>query len=450
MDPHETMNRILSACKKLGVASVAVGFTRSRDQMVRFSNNSITVVNSWQNEVPTVYLASNGKRAACRIEEQEGVEFESIARELVDSMKVIPRGDVDFDLPKGPFIYQEIEGIYDKRLTEIDTGLIDAAEVAINSARKEGAERVSGVVISGSWEHYVLTSAGAEGSSRGTEIEITVRAFANEDSTGQGISIATNLDRFHPAEAGVSAGSIARKARGAKAGISGKYNVVFGPAIFADLVDRVADSASAYTVDLGLSFFQNTLGKRVASEKFSLNDNGRLPNGPGSISLDDEGFPTGEIHLIAKGILENYLHTSYTAAKHNAQPTGSAQFEGGLAGMVPAPRNLIVEPGEHQFGDLLDRAGSGLYITNNWYTRFQNYQTGDFSTICRDGVFEIRDGKLGNPVKGLRVSDNMIRILQSIEALSKERQWIRWWEVPTPTLTPYVLVRDVGITTASK
>lgn len=443
------MNRILSASKKLGVASVATGFTRSRDQMVRFSNNSITVVNSWQNEVPTVYLASNGKRAACRIE-QEDVDFDSIARELVDSMKAIPRGDVDFDLPKGPFTYQEIVGIYDKRLTEIDTGLIDAAEVAINSARKEGAERVSGVVISGSWEHFVLTSTGAEGSSKGTEIEITVRAFATEDATGQGISIATDLNRFHPSEAGVTAGSIAKKARGATAGIPGKYNVVFGPAIFADLVDRVADSASAYTVDLGLSFFQDTLGKKVASEKFSLYDNSRLPNGPGSISLDDEGFPTGETHLITKGILESYLHTSYTAAKHNARLTGNAQFEGGVAGMVPAPRNLIVEPGEQQFEDLLDRAGSGLYVTNNWYTRFQNYQTGDFSTICRDGVFEIRDGKPGNPVKGLRVSDNIIRILHSIEALSKDRQWIRWWEVPTPTLTPHVLVQDVGISTASR
>jgi len=444
-----TMNRILSACKKLGVASVVVGFTRSRDRMVRFSNNSVTVVNSWENEVPTVYLASNGKRAACRIEEQDA-EFENIARELVDSMKIMPPGDVDFDLPKGPFKYQEIEGIYDSRLDEIDTGLVDAAEVAINSARKEGAERVSGVVISGSWEHFVLTSAGAEGSSKGTGIEITVRAFATSDATGQGISVATNLNRFHPAEAGATAGVIARKARGATAGTPGKYNVIFGPAIFADLVDRAADSASAYTVDLGLSFFQDSLGKKVASEKFTLHDNGRLPNGPGSIGLDDEGFPTGETHLITRGILESYLHTSYTAAKHKARLTGSAQFEGGVAGMVPAPRNLIVEPGEQQFEDLLDRAQSGLYITNNWYTRFQNYQTGDFSTICRDGVFDIKSGKLGNPVKGLRVSDNMIRILQSIETLSKERQWIRWWEVPTPTLTPYVLVRDVGITTASK
>jgi len=449
LDPYETMNGILSACKKLGVRSVAVAFTRSRDQMVRFSNNSVTVVNSWQNEVPTVYLASNGKRAACRIEEEEGVEFKSIASELVDSMNVIPRGDVDFDLPRGPFNYEKIDGIYDRRLTEIDTGLVDAAEAAINSARKEGANRVSGVVISGNWEHFVLTSAGAEGSSKGTEIEITVRAFADEDATGQGISIATNLDRFHPDEAGVAAGSIARKARGALAGVPGKYNVVFGPSIFANLLNRVGSSASAYTVDQGLSFFGDKIMKKVASNILTLHDNSRLAKGPGSTALDDEGYPTQEIPVILDGVLQTYLHTSFTAAEHKATLTGSAIFDAGT-GMYPTPRNLVLKAGESSLQDLFDKAHEGLYITNNWYTRFQNYQTGDFSTICRDGVFEIKNGRLAQPVKGLRLSDNILRILQSVKSISKEQHWIRWWEVDVPTLTPYVLVEGVGITTANK
>jgi PmbA protein len=94
--------------------------------------------------------------------------------------------------------------------------------------------------------------------------------------------------------------------------------------------------------------------------------------------------------------------------------------------------------------------GDGLYLTNNWYTRFQNYQTGDFSSICRDGAFEIKNGKIARSVKGFRISDNMPRILQSITALSKERKWIRWWEVPIPVYLPHMIVEDVGITRATK
>ena len=450
MDPHETMEHIVSTAQKLGVKSVAASFTRSRDQMVRFSNNSITVINTWQVEVPTIYLVSDGKRAACRLEEQNVREIDVVVKELVDSMKVTPRGDVDFDLPKGPFRYGEIEGIYNKKLAEADTELIDAAEAAIDSARKEGADRVSGVVISSCWEHYVLTSAGSEGSGRGTGIEITVRAFSADDATGQGVSIATDLNGFDAKEAGRTAGSIAKMARNAVPGNPGKQKVIFGPSIFADLIDRVADSTSAYSVDLGFSFFLDSLRKKVASEKFSLSDVGNLPYGVGSIPVDDEGYPTGKTHLISKGTLQNYLHSSYTATKYSAQLTGNAQFDAGLAGMVPGPRNLIVEPGESTLKDLVDKAHTGIYITNNWYTRFQNYQTGDFSTICRDAAFEIKNGELDRPVKGLRVSDNMIRILQYILELSKDRHWIRWWEVPVPTLVPYALVNDVGITTASK
>lgn len=444
------MQAILSAAHELGTRSIATGFTRTRERMVRFSNNSITVTNSWQTEAPTVYLISDRKRAACRIEEQNPNELKNVIEELVKTMKLAPTGDVDFELPQGPFKYQPIPGIYDKMLAEAETELVDAVEAGINAAKKEGALRVSGVVISHAWERYILTSTGSEGSDKGTSVEMTVRAFAADDASGQGNSLATSLQQFDPEEAGRTAGRTAKMAESPEPGTLGKYNVILEPSIFANLLNRVGDSASAYAVDLGLSFFRNMVGQNVASQLFTMYDNSRLPKGPGSVALDDEGYPTQETRLIDEGRLETYIHTSYTAAKYKAHLTGNARFEGGMAGMIPTARNLIVEEGESTFEDLLDKARDGLYITNNWYTRFQNYQTGDFSTICRDGIFEIKDGKLTRPLKGLRISDNMIRILQSIKAMSKERHWIKWWEVDTPTLSPYALVEGLGITTANK
>ena len=449
MDPHDLMQQIITTAKMLGVQSVAAGFTRSRERMVRFSNNSITVTNSWLTETPTIYLVSGKKRAACRIEEQNPSDLKGVIEELVKAVKVTPEGDVEFTFPRGPFKYQPVPGIYDTRVAEAETELIDAVEAGISAAKKEGAVRASGVVASSDWAHYVLTSAGAEGSDKGTGIEMTLRAFAADDASGQGITVATSFQNFKPEEAGRTAGRIAKMAQNPEPGEPGKYNVVFGPSIFANLLNRVGDSASAYAVDQGLSFFRDMLKKKVASDNFTLHDNSHLPNGPGSIALDDEGYPTQETPLIVNGVLETYLHTSYTAAEHKASLTGSATFTA-ETGTYPTPRNLVLSAGENSLEDLFDKAHEGLYITNNWYTRFQNYQTGDFSTICRDGVFEIRNGSLARPVKGMRLSDNMIRILQSVKALSKEHHWIRWWEVGVPTLTPHVLVENVGITTAKK
>jgi len=449
MSPHDLMQEILTAAKKLGVDSTAAGFTRTHERMVRFSNNSITVTNSWRSESPTIYLASNKKRAACRIEEQNPTDLRSVIEELVKQMKVTPEGDVDFKLPQGPFKYQSIQGIYDKHVAEAETQLVDAVETGINAAKREGAVRVSGVVTSHVWESYVSTSAGAEGSDKGTEIEMTVRAFAADDAAGQGISVATSLQNFKPEEAGREAGQIAKMALNPQTGEPGKYNVVFAPSIFANLLNRVGDSASAYSVDQGLSFFQNGLKQKVASDNFTLHDNSRLASGPGSIALDDEGYPTQETPLIVNGVLQTYLHTAYTAAEHKAALTGSAAFAA-ETGMYPTPRNLILKAGESSVDDLFDKAHDGLYITNDWYTRFQNYQTSDFSTICRDGMFQIKNGKLTQPLKGMRLSDNLVRILQSITGISRDQHWIRWWEVAIPTLTPYVLAEGVGITTSQK
>ena len=450
MNPYDAMEQILASAQKQGVESAAAGFTRTHKRMVRFSNNTITITNSWLTETPTVYLVSKKRRAACMIEEQNPEGLKAVVEELARTMKVIPEGDVDFTLPRGPFKYEPIHGVYDEKIAEGETELIDAVDAGVNAAKREGALRVSGVVTSNTLQRYVSTSSGPEGSNKSTEIEMTIRAFSGDDASGQGITVATNFQQFNPEEAGRSAGLIAKMALNPDTGQAGKFNVVFAPSIFANLLNHVSESTSSYTIELGFSFFQDMLKRKVASEAFTLHDNSRLPYGPGSSTLDDEGYPTQDNVLIERGVLETYLHTSYTATKFKAQLTGSARFEAGIGGMVPTTRNIILEAGESSLEDLFDKAHDGLYITNNWYTRFQNYRTGDFSTITRDGVFEIKDGKLAHPVKGLRLSDNMVRILQSVKALSKEQNWIRWWEVPTPTLTPYVLVRNVGITTTNK
>ena len=70
--------------------------------------------------------------------------------------------------------------------------------------------------------------------------------------------------------------------------------------------------------------------------------------------------------------------------------------------------------------------------------------------MCRDATFEIKNGEIAQPVKGIRISDNMLRILASIIKLSKERKWTKSWESPRPFNTPYFVVENVGITRATK
>jgi PmbA protein len=158
--------------------------------------------------------------------------------------------------------------------------------------------------------------------------------------------------------------------------------------------------------------------------------------------FDDEGVPTRETAIIKSGILKNYLHNTSTAKKYKTKTTANA----GL--IVPSPINTILEEGNMPKEKLFKEIDNGLYITNVWYTRFQNYLTGDFSTIPRDGIFLIIDGEIAKSLKGIRISDNLQRILENIIGLSNKSEWIIWWglENQIPVLTPHVLVKDVNIT----
>jgi len=287
----------------------------------------------------------------------------------------------------------------------------------------------------------VLTTSGNVHASqeRGT-LDISVRAFTSDISSGHSVSISGSEDEFNSSEAGRIAGEIAVAASNPKSGESGRFTALLGPLIFADLISQVGILSSAFLVDIGQSFLVDKVGTQVACEKLSLTDDPTIADSYGARAFDDEGFPTRRNVIIEKGVLKGYLHNSITAKKYDVETTGNA----GL--ISPHPWNLVVESGEKSFDELLAEIDRGIYVTNDWYLRYQNYRRGDFSTIPRDGIFLIRDGFIESSVRELRISDNMLRILKNIRDLSRTRRWIKWWEVNVPTLTPYAVIEDLNFT----
>jgi PmbA protein len=197
---------------------------------------------------------------------------------------------------------------------------------------------------------------------------------------------------------------------------------------------------SAYNVMTQTSIFVDKLGQKVAPDTVSMRDT------PASYSVsnrvfDDEGVSVKENVLIDKGVLKTYLHNTSTAKIFKTETTGNA-------GLVsPAPWNIELDAGDMSKDEIFREVKRGLYLTNTWYSRFQNYVTGDFSTIPRDGIFLIEKGRIKQSWKNIRLSDNALRMLNSIAGISKERQHVHWWiEADPPSLAPYLLIKDVQIT----
>jgi PmbA protein len=168
----------------------------------------------------------------------------------------------------------------------------------------------------------------------------------------------------------------------------------------------------------------------------------------GSRRSDDEGVPTRKTEIIRNGKLLTYLHNTSTARKHKAKNTANA----GLMG--PHAWNVVVPPGEMSRDEMLEDMGNGLVVTNVWYSRFQNYSTGDYSTIPRDAILVVKKGEIVGSAKGVRISDNMERMMKGVLALGKVQKQVYWWEMEisgaAPTFVPDMLIDDVNVTKSTK
>jgi PmbA protein len=197
---------------------------------------------------------------------------------------------------------------------------------------------------------------------------------------------------------------------------------------------------SAYSIMTQMSVFINKLSKRVAPKIVTLKDNA-APSSMSNRVFDDEGVPTKENVVIDHGVLRTYLHNTSTGKIFKTKTTGNA----GL--VAPGAWNMEIDAGEMDKDELFAETKKGLYLTNTWYTRFQNYAKGDFSTIPRDGIFLVEKGEIKQSLKDLRLSDNALTMLGNIAEISKERQHVHWWgEADPPSLSPYVLMKNVHMT----
>jgi len=108
---------------------------------------------------------------------------------------------------------------------------------------------------------------------------------------------------------------------------SGKYRVVFSPEAFLSLVRVFSSLFNAQSILDKLSLSTpESIGSSIASPLLSVCDDPLHPDNVGASLFDSEGTPTRRVDLIEDGILTNFLHSSVTAKRLNAQPTGNGNI----------------------------------------------------------------------------------------------------------------------------
>jgi PmbA protein len=425
--------------KALGADEVIAKTVASRNQQVRFSNSQIDASLAWNSYVTDVVLSWKKRVVATQIANFKNID--STLKSLFELAKVSKENPAHGGFAQGKFRYKKSRA--DKTLGDLQNPaeyVLEAVEAAKKVAGPE--TNAGGAFFASISDVCQVSSEGPEGEDCRSAVELSIRAFSQNEASGHAVECSSTLKGFDAARAGRKAGEIAKQASNPKAGVEGKYDVVFNPLFVGSLLGMWGSMASAYYVMVQLSIFVDKIGKRVAPEIVTLRDS------PAAYSMsnrifDDEGVPARENVIIEKGQLKTYLHNTSTAKVFKTKTTGNAGI------VAPGPWNIELDSGEMTRDELFREVRHGLYLTNTWYTRFQNYAAGDFSTIPRDGIFLIENGEIKQSLKDIRLSDNALRLLGNITGISKERQHVHWWgEADPPSLSPYILMKDVQITTS--
>lgn len=421
-----------------GTDHVVVHAVSEQSTQLKFSNNRMSVLQSWDTVDIGVFIALKKKIASTSIKDFEPKKIDQAIDELLRFTQKIPPNHEFMGIAKGPCSYPKIDHLYDSKSKDMSP--VDFVEASINKALEMGAKRCAGLGEIEYIHHYVTTSGGIETEEQMSSFNLSLRALLDKYATGHSTFTSRTWNGFDYLSAAEEAGRIARDSKNPTAGKAGQFDVIFSPLAFAPLLDQIGGSASIFSVESGLSFFTDVMNKTVAPSFVTIYDDATFPGGIGSGMFDAEGHPSQRTPIIEKGVFKNYLHNTSTATRYKTKTTGNA-------GMIsPDPRNIRLVEGKEKKENLFSQVKNGLWITNTWYTRFQNHSTGEFSTIPRDGIFWIKNGKIEKPVKEIRISETMGAILKNIAGLARDAKNIISWEAEVPSRLPYVLVKNVNIT----
>jgi PmbA protein len=220
---------------------------------------------------------------------------------------------------------------------------------------------------------------------------------------------------------------------GAKKPATANLPVVLDPFAATSFLGVLAAALSAEAVQKGRSLFAEMAGRTIGSELVTLVDDGRVTGGPGACPFDDEGVPSGRTELFAAGVLNGFLHNTYTSrrAGDGQVSTGNAKRSGYKAAPGVGTSNLYLEAGESSPEELLARAEGGVLIMDvSGVHSGANPISGQFS-VGATGM-RISGGTLAEPLREMTIASTIPRMLADISGVGNDLRFFS--SVGTPSI----------------
>ena len=148
----------------------------------------------------------------------------------------------------------------------------------------------------------------------------------------------------------------------------------------------------------GSSAFSDLMGKQIASKGVTVLDDGTIPDRRGSITVDDEGTPSGKNTLIEDGVLVGYMQDRQNARLMGVPATGNGRRESYAHAPMPRMTNTYMLGGDATRDDIVADLKDGIYAVG--FGGGQVDITSGKFVFSASEAYLIEKGKITRPVKG--------------------------------------------------
>jgi PmbA protein len=322
-----------------------------------------------------------------------------------------------------------LRGIYDKNAESFQAS--DAARVAAEMLKvvRSYDNRIS--VDSGNFNaematHALANSNGIELKERATVFSWSIMGMAVENGDISNFDYQLGGSHFVKdidvcSTATEFAETVVKSLGTRKIEQSFKGEMLLTPMAANEMIEEVvAHAINSDTVQKKSSYFAGKIGKQVASELLTVEDDGTNVEGLNASSFDREGVPHHRNIVIEKGLLKKFLYNTYTARKDGVRSTGNASGSTSSPPLV-STTNFLIRPGNSNFDTLVSEIRHGIIVSR--FSGNVNPVNGDFSGVVKGGHL-VRNGTIQYPVKEVMVAGNVFEALRHLNGISKERKVI--------------------------
>jgi PmbA protein len=416
------------------------------------SRGGETQVRIYQGDVEK-FIAAESEGVGVRVisEGRTGFAYAgTLGPDAIDEVLAEARDNVDFGTvdewaglaePDGVAVTEQ--ELWSERLAAYPNDSKIELAVALEKLALDGDRRirVDDANYADGWsEHAVATTTGILRGGRSNGCYVMVSTLADEGAetqTGFGFSVGRHPDELDLSAASADAVTRATRLLGATKPASKRVTVVLAPFVTAQFLSIIGATLNGESMVKGRSLFRDRLGEQVASDAVTLVDDPTNPLAYTATDVDGEGLAARRNVLIDGGVLEQFVHSSYSARRAGTVSTGNAVRGGYASSTGTGCLALQLQPGTRDQAALLADVDDGVLVDMVYGLHSGvNPVSGDFSTGA-SGLL-IADGELGGPVREFTIGSTLQRMLLDVVEVGDDVDWL-----PMGAAGVSLVIRDV-------